>query len=45
MSADTRTNQELLGAARNGNEEALAVRVECHPSVEKNVSPQHAPAA
>jgi RNA polymerase sigma-70 factor, ECF subfamily len=30
MSADTRTNEELLEAARNGDEGALAVLVERH---------------
>src|SRR5947209_10759952 len=30
MSADTRTNEELLDAARNGDEAALAVLVERH---------------
>src|SRR5712672_3574244 len=30
MSADTRTNEELLDAARNGDEGALAVLVERH---------------
>jgi RNA polymerase sigma-70 factor (ECF subfamily) len=30
MSAGTRTNEELLGAARNGDEGALAVLVESH---------------
>src|SRR5262249_55449231 len=30
MSADTRTNEELLDAARNGDEPALAVLVERH---------------
>jgi RNA polymerase sigma-70 factor (ECF subfamily) len=30
MSADTRTNEELLDAARNGDEDALAVLVERH---------------
>src|SRR2546423_1798306 len=31
MSADIRTNEELLDAARNGDERALAVLVERHP--------------
>src|SRR6266481_5997388 len=30
MSADTRTNEELLGAARDGDQTALAVLVERH---------------
>ena len=30
MNADTRTNEELLDAARNGDEDALAVLVERH---------------
>ena len=30
MSGDTRTNEELLDAARNGDEGALAVLVERH---------------
>src|SRR5436309_10139392 len=30
MSADTRTNEELLDAARSGNEGALAILVERH---------------
>src|SRR5947209_10187766 len=30
MSADTRTNEELLDAARNGDEGALAILVQCH---------------
>ena len=30
MSTDTRSDEELLDAARNGDEGALAVLVECH---------------